>query len=98
MQLNGYANMNLTVSNNAGMMKVTVILSIIRKFHMKKYHHFSITTPILVMLALLVWTMVIASNIAGVSLIILFPIAGVMFTMLSCIIIYHVNVNVARNH
>lgn len=48
------------------------------------------------MLALLVWTMVIASNIAGVSLMILFPIAGVMFTVLSCIVIYHVNVNMAR--
>jgi len=58
---------------------------------MKKYHHFSITTPILVMLAFLAWIVVITGNIAGIPLMVLSPIVGVVFTVLSCIVVYYVD-------
>lgn len=51
---------------------------------MKRYDHFSITAPIIVMLGLLVWTGVITGYLAGISLGVVLPIAVALFAVSSC--------------
>lgn len=51
---------------------------------MKRYDHFSITAPIIVMLGLLVWTGVITGYLAGVSLGVVLPIAVTLFAVSAC--------------
>lgn len=51
---------------------------------MKRYDHFSITAPIIVMLAMLMWTSVITVYLAGVSLGVVLPIAVALFAVSAC--------------
>lgn len=51
---------------------------------MKRYDHFSITAPIIAMLAMLMWAGVITGYIAGVSLGVVLPIAVALFAVSSC--------------
>ena len=53
---------------------------------MKRYDHFSITAPIIVMLGLLMWTGVITGYLAGVSLGVVLPIAVALFAVSSCVV------------
>lgn len=58
---------------------------------MQRYDHFSITAPIIVMLALLMWTGVITGYLAGVSLGVVLPIAVTLFAVLSCVVVVAVD-------